>query len=138
MASKRFYNCFNLANELMIETAETAMDLIRQNLEVENVCFLGYVSENDFIKGGDYEYLKQSLENSHRTLTNMEICVIFGGAINLYSLKPRHYINLTNYVRELCKLPMIDCLCGKSREECSLKNQIVTYNEKLEIKKTYS
>lgn len=129
---RKFEACIGMIDVFLKCDAQTIFDLSRENQAIEDLFFHQYVVKEDFADGGDYNFLKKTLEDDDTKLLNLfEIIMIFGEGIDIKTIKPRHFINITNYVRELCDFPMVSCFCGKSRQQCLLKDQIETYNDQL-------
>jgi hypothetical protein len=128
---KKFKNCIKLAESFMIETNQTIKNLLDENQEIENLMAANYVVKSDFEKDGSLHFIKERLENDKDNLImNRELFSMFGAKINICMLKDRHYLTLTNYILQLCDLPMMYC-CDEKK--CLLRNQIKTYNVSIEL-----
>jgi hypothetical protein len=64
-------------------------------------------------------------------LNNVELFCFFGAEVDVTILRPRHYLTFSNYIRQMCDLPMIYCC---DLVQCPLNKQIHVYNENLEKK----
>jgi hypothetical protein len=110
----------------MNETNQSIKNLLDENQEIENLMAANYVIKSDFEKDGNLNFIKIRLENDKDNLiTNRELFSMFGAKINICMLKDRHYLTLTNYVLQLCELPLIYCCDNK---KCLLRQQIKQSN----------
>lgn len=130
---RKFFNCIKLSEQFMSETNQSIRKLIKENIEIEKLISSNFVLKNDFEKDGIYYFIKERLSNDSALIRNTELFSIFGSKINVCMLKHRHYLILTNYIRELSDLPMIYC-CNDDKKECLLRLQIDLYNKRLELK----
>lgn len=123
--ARKFNNCIKLSEQFIEENNKTIRKLIDENQEIENLILANFVIKRDFERDGFCFFIKERLAKETSLITNIELFCIFGSKINVCILKPRHYLTLTNYVRELAKLPMIEC-CNE--KQCILRKQIYFYN----------
>jgi hypothetical protein len=128
---KKFNNCIKLAEYFMTETNQSIKNLLDENQEIENLMAANYVVKSDFEKDGNLHFIKERLEKDKDNLImNRELFSMFGAKVNICMLKDRHYLTLTNYVLQLCELPMIYCCDNR---KCLLRHQIKSYNLSREL-----
>lgn len=126
---KNVRNCINLGQEFRDERDQSVKMLLQGNRHVANLMQCNFVTKEDFEEDGHLHYIKKRLETHSEVFCNIELFCLFGGKIDVCILRPRHYLMLTNYIRQLCDLPMMYC-CDNANV-CSLRNQIHVYNEQL-------
>ena len=126
---RRFKNCINLGEEFRSEKDKSVKMLIQGNRHVAKLMQGNHVKKEDFEEEGYLHYIKERIAKSDKVLRNFELFCFFGAEVDVTILRPRHYLTFSNYIRQMCDLPMIYC-CDNATS-CPLWKQINVYNENL-------